>query len=190
MYSLLEISCMRQISKNIYIQLKSRDPHKQCCNSRLIIEHTIEKFVRFDEKKQPSLFRRARSDYLDALKLMILYEYLNDSFIFHDCEMQRVFESFIKSSKNYLLFHLLLTLKSKQKIRDIINHITAMDIVYFFNLNHQARNVNLLRYKLTAENIDYVFEMCKHENQAIYTLIPDCIQALHYALLVKKNLLF
>ncbi len=187
MYSLLEISCMRQISKNIYNQFRSRDHNKQCCNSRLIIEHTIEKFVRFDEKKQPSLFRRARSDYFHAIKLMIFYEYLNDSFIFHECEMQGLFESAIKSSKNYLLFHLLLTLKSKQKIRDIINHITAMDMVYFFNLNHQARNEQLLRYKLTAENIDHVFEMCKHENQAIYTLIPDCRQALHYAMLVRNK---
>ena len=187
MYSLLEISCMRQISKSIYIQLRSRDPHKQCCNSSLIIEHTIEQFVRSDEKKQPSLFRRARSDYCNALKLMIFYEYLKDSIIFHECEMQRVFESSIKLSKNFPLFQLLQALKSKQKLIDINNHKTAIDMVYFLNLNNHARRVTLDRYKVTAENIDFIFEMCKHENQAIYSLIPDSREALHYAMLVRNN---
>ena len=118
---------------------------------------------------------------------MIYYEYLKDSLIFHDCIMHSVYESSIKSSKNFPLFQLLLTLKSKQKLIDINNHITAIDMVYFFKLNHLARSVTLQRYKVTAENIDFVFEMCKRENQTIYSLVPDSREALHYAMLVRNN---
>jgi hypothetical protein len=187
MFSTLEISCLRQISSQLYAKLKSTEPQKQCCNAILQIDHIIERFVQEDEAKQQSIFRKSRKEYCLALKIIIFYKFVNDSLTFHECWIEKQLEKYIKSTFNKCLISLFESSKSNKLVSDINNHIIAYDRIFLQHLNAEARQILLDRLKFTSNTIEFVYQECKYQNSTIKSLIPDNLDAIHYAMLLNTK---
>ena len=180
MFSILEVCCLRRIAKQIYNKLKSSQPNICCCNAYNLIEQSIELFVREDEKGKHSLFRKARSDYCMAIKLIIFLEFLNRSPVFHECQVVRTLDRSIEHAKNFSLKILIGFLMKEKQREDIRRHVAAIDTVYLHG------SENLRRYHLTNSNLNEIHQICYRENMLLIGLIPISLEAIYYAIHVNK----
>ena len=60
-YSILEMSCLNEISKKIFQRLNFKWPPKNCCNASHYIDEAIRQFVDQDEFHKFSIYFRIRN---------------------------------------------------------------------------------------------------------------------------------
>jgi len=191
MIKYLEYICLKKIAFCLLAKIQTINPKIICCNSLRDIEGIIKSLL--DQDSHGGLrgsFLLNSKEYCMAIELLIFEELIKNAPIFHKCVTVDKIENKIFHSNFARLDIFAEKIRKKRLISEINKHIITYDTFYLMNTDKKERVKDLLRFKLTDNNVEEIYSKCLIDHRLILKLIKIDIRALHYAMIIFNKDLF
>jgi hypothetical protein len=188
-YSVLQISCLREIATNVLKNITFCHKNINCCKAEELVDLTLKRFWQEDQEisKSCPIPITMKEEYRLAITIHVVEKLLKKSHLFHQCNLMLSLKNKVEEIQNTFLITLCYCVNQKKMLREI-NEVKITWNTIFVNDNCNSFLKSHRVQKLSTGHVTEIeYSNFKKCHILLINLASQDIDCLQYALMTHRN---